>query len=88
MIPAGTAMNEQSDKTLIPRSGSAAASGILLTDASEGVSSDALTGYGFIKGGGLYEDLLPFADDAALATIKTELGARFYFETYADSRAA
>lgn len=88
VIPAGSAMHEQADGTLIPRDGDNAATGILLTDATEGVSSDAKSGYGYIRGGGLYEERLPFAGDAALATIKTELGSRFYFESCADSRAS
>lgn len=66
--------------------------GILLTSATQGNPAEALTGYGILVGGVLYENLLPDASGspATLATaIKTELnnaGVGFMFEQYGDSR--
>ena len=90
-IPAGYPMAKTADG-LVPRGAAdgtlPAAEGLLYSDASEDVRTDALTGYGFIRGAVVYAELLPVAGDAAFATIQTELGPRFAFETYADSRAA
>jgi hypothetical protein len=69
--------------------------GFLASDASELSETDAITGYGLIIGGYLYENLLPDATGgppAALAAgIKTELqvaGASkgFLFKVYEDTR--
>jgi hypothetical protein len=67
--------------------------GVLETSAVEGETQAALTGYGVIAGGILYENLLPDASGSpkVLATaVKTELNANgtgFAFEQYGDSRA-
>lgn len=69
------------------------ATGILETNATDEVKSpDALTGYGVIVGGVIYENLLPEATGTpkVLATaVKTELaaaGTGFSFQQYSDSR--
>lgn len=88
VLPAGTAVAETA-AGLVPRDGTNAATGLLASDATEGLASDARTGYGVLKGGAVYGNLLPDAGDAAFATIQTELKAAgpFVFLTYADSRA-
>lgn len=69
------------------------ATGILETNAVENDLNAALTGYGVMLGGVLYENLLPDATGApkVLATaVKTELnaaGTGFSFEQYSDTRA-
>lgn len=67
------------------------ATGFLESDAKEGDLSAALSGYGYVIGASLYENLLP--DSAGgpprvLPTaMKTELGTdRWYFEQYGDAR--
>lgn len=91
-IPAGTAMNIQSDGTLIPRSGTAAAHCLLISDAEEGNPVHAKTGYGIVRSGVVFEDLLPDATNGTLAAaVKTELNAQgrgFDFVRYSDSREA
>jgi hypothetical protein len=69
------------------------ATGILAAQALEGDLDAALSGYGVIVGGRLYENLLPDATGGPPATlaaaIKTELGTNshgFSFETYSDDR--
>ena len=89
VLPAGTAVAETADG-LIPRSGTDAATGLLASDATQSLASDARTGYGVLKGGAVYAELLPDAGDAAFSTIQTELKAAgpFVFLPYSDSRAA
>ncbi len=67
--------------------------GIMATTAVQGDLVAALTGYGIIIGGHIYENLLPDATGGPPKTLaaatKTELntnGYRFSFETYGDSR--
>ena len=88
-LPAFSAVAIEGGK-IVPRDADSPATAILLSDATEGMPTDALTGYGYVRGGGFYEELLPDSSDAAWATIKTELqsAGAFYFETYSDSRAA
>lgn len=86
IIKHGQAMANSSGK-LIPRSASAPAMGLLEGPAVEGDLNAALTGYGLIVGGVVYENLLPEIS----STIKTELetnGLTFLFETYGDDRAS
>jgi hypothetical protein len=96
-VPAGTVVAELASGKVVPRAirpGSETATGILETNAVEGDRSAALSGYGVIVGGILYENLLPDATGtpAVLPTAyKTELqtagvGMGFGFEQYADSR--
>lgn len=69
------------------------ASGLLATTAIEGDRSAALSGYGVMVGGVIYEALLPDSSGSPkvlAAAIKTELGASactFKFERYEDNRA-
>jgi hypothetical protein len=93
-LPAGTIIGEELGNGLVsPRVDTTnPATGILESDAKEGDRGpDALTGYGIIRGGGIYENLLPDATGGPPKTIasaiKTELGERFYWETYEDDRA-
>lgn len=67
------------------------ATGFLESDAKEGDQAAALSGYGYVIGASLYENLLPDSSGGpprVLATaIKTELGTdRWYFEQYGDAR--
>lgn len=91
-LKAGTIVSEvTATGKIVPRALALAGTttlGILETAAGESSESDSLSGYGVIRGGGIYSNRLPDAADAAFATMQTELGARFYFETTADSRAA
>ncbi len=93
-IPAGTCVAELSSGKVIPRAlaTSETAIGFLETDATQSDRSAALSGYGIIVGGMLYENLLPDAAGGATisATYKTELqtagvGTGFGFSAYADN---
>jgi hypothetical protein len=94
-IPASTCMCQLSSGKIVPRvirPGSETAIGFLETDASEDDRSAALSGYGVIIGGALYENLLVDANGGATisATYKTELqtagvGTGFAFHAYADN---
>lgn len=96
VIPAGTRMGEliNGDGRISPRVVTTnPATGILATDAVENSETDALSGYGLIKGGVLYDNLLPGATGTP-ATIpaaeKTELqdsGTGYSFVQYVDSSA-
>lgn len=94
-IPAGTVVAALSSGKVVPRSirpGSETAIGLLETDAVEGDRAAALTGYGVVIGGAVYENLLPDAtgDPAVLpSAYKTELqtagvGTGFAFMQYSD----
>lgn len=81
------------DGKLVPRSADNAATVVLLTDATEDLASDSKSGYGFVMGGGFYEELMPdFVAEGGepWATIKTELLAAgaYYFRPYSDSSAS
>jgi hypothetical protein len=66
---------------------------LLLTDAAEDSRTDARTGYGVVRGGVIYENLLPEAagtPPVLVTAVKTELNANgtgFSFEQYGDSSA-
>lgn len=70
------------------------AEGILASDAVENDQSAALTGYGVIRGGSIYENLLPEATGTPkvlASAVKNELqtagvGTGFMFLQYSDSR--
>lgn len=67
------------------------ATGFLESDAKEGAPHEALSGYGFVIGASLYENLLPDSSGGPprvlASAIKTELGTdRWYFEQYGDAR--
>lgn len=98
-LPAGTVVGvllSSDDKKISPRVETTnPATGILATDANEDAPAEALSGYGVLIGGHLFENLLPDAAGGppkVLATaIKTELttaGCLFTFETYEDNRTA
>jgi hypothetical protein len=88
VIPAGTVVCQLSSGKIVPRAarpGSEEAIGILWSTASENSNEDALTGYGVIIGGVIYENLLP----ETITSYKTELetnGTTFAWMTYADTR--
>lgn len=96
-IDAGTVMCELSSGKLVPRAirpGSETSVGLLETDASEMDTAAALSGYGIIIGGVIYENLLPDATGSPAvisSTYKTELqtagvGTGFAFFQYGDNR--
>lgn len=91
VIPAGTVMYEVTpDGPLAPADAAGAAPagervvGLLATQAGEGDRHAALSGYGVIIGGAIYENLLPVPGQAAgLANV----GTGFAFYPYADDTA-
>lgn len=94
-IPAGTVMCQLSGGKAVPRAvrpGSETAAYLLETTATEGDKAAALSGYGMIIGGAIYENLLPEASGSPAtisSTYKTELqtagvGTGFAFMQYAD----
>lgn len=100
-LPAGKVVVELSGGKIAPRSdrpGSEVSMGILETVAIENEPSHALTGYGVIVGGVLYENLLPDAAAGTTGTLpdayKQELvgntsnpkSTGFAFEQYQDNR--
>lgn len=88
IVKAGQPMAmEASGGKMVPRTASLPAFGLLEGPAVENDTNAALTGYGVIVGGVVFEQLVPEIS----STIKTELetnGAAFYWETYADTRAS
>lgn len=101
-LPAGTIVGELSDGRIVEDGGTdasvsptdeAATLGILLTDANEGASEEALTGYGVLVGGVLYDNLLPDASGDPLtigSSAKSDLasaGCTFKYVVFRDSRA-
>lgn len=102
-IRAGTVLAELPSGKVIPRADvdivadpTHTAAGIAETEMEEGNRNDALTGYGMLIGGALYENLLPEATGTPKvlpALFKTELAAAagvlgFAFHQYGDSRAS
>lgn len=98
-IKAFTVMCELASGKVIPRAdrtGAETASMILETNAIEDDPTAALSGYGMIIGGSLYENLLPDSTGSPKvlpAAYKTELqtagvSTGFQFEQYADTRAS
>ncbi len=92
-IPAGTIMAALASGKVVPRSesGAATATCLLASNAIEGQPYNALTGWGNLLGGVVYDNLLPDYGHADLATWKGELqaagvGTGFSFRTYADDR--
>lgn len=94
VIPQGTVMAEMSGGKVVPRAdrpGSETAVGFLVGTAYENAREHALTGYGIINGGNVYEDLLPDRDHASFSTFITEIntaGPGVSLQTYSDSRAS
>lgn len=105
-LPGGTVMVEQADGTIIPRVDQGDAdmgagesiAGLLATAAVEDSKTAALSGYGVIRGGIVYEDLLPDSDNALWADagvntgpLRDELiaaGKGFDLQPYSDNRAS
>lgn len=95
-VPAGTECDELSDGRVLPSdigTGGVTCAGILETSADEDSSTDAASGYGFIRQGMIYENLLPNATGSPKvinSTHKTELLARggaWVFMQYSDTTA-
>lgn len=96
-LPAGTVVSENvvgDVRKVYPRSEGGSTFGILETDAEENEPSAALSGYGVMIGGRLYEALLPEAAGTPRVigtTIRNELlalpGGGFSFEPYTDNTA-
>lgn len=95
VIPSGTVMCKLSSGKVVPRANRPASEtsySLLETDAVENDRAAALTGYGQIIGGAVYENLLPEASGSPAvisSTYKTELqtagvGTGFAFLQYAD----
>lgn len=62
--------------------------GLFETNAIEDDKSAALSGYGVVRGGIVYLELLPETLDAAAQTELAAVGTGFAFEPYNDSRAS
>ncbi len=95
-LPAGTVMGEllSGNGSISPRALTTnPATCILATDAHEGSEVSALSGFGVILGGVIYENLLPEATGTPKtlpAAVKTELqtagvGTGYSFKQYVDS---
>lgn len=88
VIKAGTVLCQLTSGKYVPRAarpGSEEAVGLLISAATENSTTDALTGYGIIVGGVIYETLLP----ETITSYKTELGTNglgWVWLTYADGR--
>lgn len=89
VIPAGTVMVEiAATGKIVPRAirpGSENAAMILWSTANENDRSAALSGYGCLIGGVIYEDLLPETITSWKAELVTA-GAQFQYEVYEDDR--
>lgn len=88
VIPGGTVLCELSNGKVVPRAarpGSESAIGILWSTATENSKNEALTGYGVIVGGVIYENLLPETITSYKAELETN-GTSFVWATYSDSR--
>jgi hypothetical protein len=90
-LPAGTVVSEMPGGGLVPRvdgveyAGDAV--GLLRTSAHENDRNAALSGYGVVAGGVVYQNLLPDAEAGTWGTMATELqdaGPGFRFEVYED----
>lgn len=95
VLPAGTVLGDTlGNGKVSPRVVTTnPAMGILETTAIEGDKAMAMSGYSVIKGGVLYETLLPDSSGSPrtlAAAVKTELdaaGCTFKYERYEDNRA-
>ena len=102
-VPDGTVMALLASGKMIPRDdvdispapgtqlGTETAVGILIGQANEGDRTDALTGYGLLRGGVVYENLLPDQAHASWATWLGEMaanGSQFIYLTHVNSAAA
>lgn len=88
-LPAGLRVYEQADGKIVDVDGDDGGTllGLLETNAIEGDKSAALTGYGVIRGGIVYLELLPETLDGSAQTALKAIGTGFAFEPYNDTRA-
>lgn len=91
-IPAGSIMSRETGGFAPAKVATAEVCGIIETDAyADPNSNDALSGYGIIVGGVVYDNLLSDSAHANFGTWKTSLeayGNGFTWLTYGDSRDA
>lgn len=102
-VPDGSIMAVLASGKMIPRVdvdlspapgdqlGTEVAGGLLIGQADEGDHADALTGYGLLLGGVVYENLLPDAEANDFADWQAELaaaGRNFIYLTHVNSAAA
>lgn len=100
-VPDGSIMVILANGNIVPRAdvaltegdvlGTETAVGLLIGEANEADKTDALTGYGLLRGGLVYENLLPDAEEATLATWLGEMaanGSQFIYLTHVNSAAA
>lgn len=87
-LPAGLRVYEQASGKLRDVTGNAGGTlyGLLETNAIEDDDSAALTGYGVVRGGIVYLQLLPETLDGTAQDALALIGTGFAFETYADDR--
>jgi hypothetical protein len=86
-VPAGTVIEFNGAGKMIP--GASGPCYLTRTDIEEDSRVAALSGYGVITGGNVYETLLPDASGSPRVLTsgqKTALGARFVFQPYGDAR--
>jgi hypothetical protein len=101
VIPSGQIMSIRTTTPIgkmIPRrdtaSGTGPADGLLATSATENATQDALSGYGLVVGGVVYESLLPEATGGPPKVLssgqKTALAltGKYVYRSYTDTRAA
>lgn len=92
VIPAGHRVYLTEDGLITTTAGSGEDTnelfGLIETNAVENDRSAALTGYGVVRGGIVYLELLPETLDGAAQTALAAVGTGFAFEPYNDSRAS
>lgn len=102
-VPDGTVMAVLASGKMIPRvdveldpapgdqDGTEEAVGLLIGQANQGDKTDALTGYGLLLGGVVYENLLPEYEEDDWATWQGEMaanGSLFIYRTHVNSIAS
>ena len=89
LVKSGTVVVQLASGKICPRAsrpGAEVAIGLLFGTAQQGEPAHAITGYGVIVGGVIFDNLLP--EGVPIAGIKTELdagGTKFSWQTYVDS---
>jgi hypothetical protein len=84
-IPVGTTLGDGASPR---RAGTNPAVGVLFTSAVEGDRSAAMSGYGLLIGGALYENRLPEEIDEDTKTELNDAGTGFAWLQYFDSRSS
>lgn len=87
-LPPGLRVKVTAAGKLVDMSGTGTLFGLIETAAIQDDRSAALTGYGVVRGGIVYVNLLPETLDGAAQTALAEVGTGFAFETYGDDRAS